>query len=164
MTLRHQKNRQNGQKIRWVVGKDHPETCNVTALINMALRKHKMKHPMSLPLAVYKDSKGKMCYLTRAKATEVIRKAVKAVYPDISKEELSKYSSHSFRVWACVTLDEQGIPPDFIKKRLRWLDESYRVYLRDTNKIDDTHLEVLRASASRTMEFVNKVQEDHSLI
>ena len=67
-------------------------------------------------------------------------------------------------VSACVTLDEQGMPPDFIKKRLRWLGESYRVYLRDTNKIDDTHLEVLRASASRTMEFVNKVQEDHSLI
>jgi len=147
-----------------VVDKDHPETCNVTALTNMALRKHKLKHTMDLPLAVYKDSKGKVCYLTRAKATEVIRKAVKAVYPDVSKEELSKYSSHSFRVWACVILDEQGMPPDFIKKRLRWLGESYRVYLRDTNKIDEMQLEALRASASRTMEFVNEVQEDQSLI
>ena len=130
----------------------------------MALRKHKLKHTMDPPLAIYRDSTGKVCYLTRAKATEVIRKAVKAVYPDISKEELSKYSSHSFRVWACVTLDEQGMPPDFIKKSLRWLGESYRVYLRDTNKIDEMHLETLRASASRRLEFVNEVQEDQSLI
>ena len=65
---------------------------------------------------------------------------------------------------ACVTLDEQGMPPDFIKKRLRWLGESYRVYLRDTNKIDEIHLKALKVSASRTMEFVNEIQEDHSLI
>ena len=90
----------------------------------MALRKHKLKHGMAsmgLPLDFYKDLKEKVCYLTRAKATEVIRRAVKAVYPDISKHKLSKYSSPSFRVLACVTLDEQGMPPDFTKKRLRWL-------------------------------------------
>ena len=57
MTLRHQKNRQNGQKIRWVVDKDHLKTCNIIALTNMALKKHKLKHAMDLPQAVYKDSK-----------------------------------------------------------------------------------------------------------
>ena len=92
------KTRQNGQKIRWVVDKDHPKTCNVIALTNMPLRKHKLKHAMDIPLTVYRDSKGKVCYLTRAKATKVIRRAVKIVYPEISKDELSKYSSHSFRV------------------------------------------------------------------
>ena len=91
MTLRHQKNRQNGQKIRWVVDKDYPETCNVIALTNMALRKHKRKHAMDLPLDVYRDSKGKVWYRTRAKATEVIRRVVKAVYPDSSKDELLCY-------------------------------------------------------------------------
>ena len=53
------------------------------------------------------------------------------------KRELMKYSCYSVRVWACVTLDEEGMSPDFIKNRLRWLGESYRVYLRDTNKINE---------------------------
>ena len=85
------KNRQNGQKIRWVVDKDHPKTYNVIALTNMAVRKYKLKHVMDLPLAVYRDSKGKVWYRTRAKATEVIRRVVKAVYPDSSKDELLCY-------------------------------------------------------------------------
>ena len=120
-----------------MVNKDKSETCNGIALTNMVLGKHKLKHAMDLHLTVYKDSKGKVCYLTRAKATEVIRRAVKAVYLDMFKDELSKYSSHLFRVLACVTLDEQGMPSDFIKQRLRWLSKSYRVYLRGTNKIDE---------------------------
>ena len=59
--------------------------------INIALKKHKLKHAMDLPLAVYRDSKGKVWYRTRAKATEVIRRVVKAVYPDSSKDELLCY-------------------------------------------------------------------------
>ena len=79
-----------------MVNKGQSETCNIIALTNMVLGKHKLKHVMDLHLAVYKDSKGKMCYLTRANATGVIRGAVKAVYLDIFKDELSKYSSHLF--------------------------------------------------------------------
>ena len=60
-----------------------------------------------------------------------------------------KYSSHSIRVWACVVLDEAGMPPDFIKKRLRWMGESYRVYLRDTNKINEKHVQALKTSAEK---------------
>ena len=38
------------------------------------------------------------------------------------------------------------------------------ILLRDTNKIDEMHLEALKVSASRTIEFVYEIQEDHSLI
>ena len=53
--------------------------------------------------------------------TEMIRKAVRKVYPDMPKEEVVKYSTHSIRVWACVSLDEARKSLDFIKKQLRWL-------------------------------------------
>ena len=118
---------------------------------NMAMRKHKLKHSMDLPLAVDKDSKGKVCYRTRAKTIEVIRRAVKTVYPEMSKDELSKYSSHSFRVWTCVTLDEQGMSPDFIKKRLRWPGESYRVYLTGFPLVANISA---RLAASRSYRFL----------
>ena len=67
------------------------------------------------------------------------------------KETLLKYSCHSVRVWACVCLDEVGKQPDFIKKRLRWVGESYRVYLRDTNKINEQNRDALKVSLEATI-------------
>ena len=75
------------------------------------------------------------------------------------KETLLKYSCHSIRVWAYVCLDEAGKPPDFIKKRLRWMSESYRVYLRDTNKINEQHRDALMASSQSTMALIEAVKE-----
>ena len=79
--------------------------------------------------------------------TEISRKAVKSVYPDISKEELMKYLTHSTRVQACVSLDEANKPPKFITKRLRWMGKSYRVYVRDTDKINEQHNLALEESS-----------------
>ena len=83
------------------------------------------------------------------------------MHPDISKEELMKHSCHSVRVWACVLLDEVGKSPDFIKKRLRWMGESYRVYLRDTNKIRKQHSEALQESSQNVMELIDNVSDDN---
>ena len=88
---------------------------------------------------LFLDSKHTVAYLTASKITEVIRKATKMFYPDISKENLMKHSTYSTRVWVCVSLGEAGMSPDFINKRLRWMGESYRVYLRDANKINEQH-------------------------
>jgi hypothetical protein len=46
--------------------------------------------------------------------------------------ELKRYSAHSLRVWACALLDEAGKLPDYIKKRLCWLGDTFRMYLKDT--------------------------------
>ena len=116
VTWRFQKNRQNGQQIRLLVDRDHPDICPALALANMALRKARLKHSLDLPLAVFKDKDGIVKYTTRQKVTDVIRKAVKRAYSDMSRKDLMKYSSHSIRVWACVALDEAGMQPDFIKK------------------------------------------------
>ena len=67
------------------------------------------------------------------------------------KKELMKYSCRSMRVWACVTLGEEGMSPDVIKNRLRWLRESDRLDLRDTNKINKEHLKALKSSAENTV-------------
>ncbi len=71
----------------------------------------------------------------------------KKVHPDWTKEEINKLSCHSFRVWACVLLSEAGASPDFIKNRLRWLGDSYRLYLRDTLAMNEQHRERLEKEA-----------------
>ena len=123
----------------------------------MAWIKAKLRHSKKLPLTIYKDKNDQIKYMTHQKVTDVIRKAVKAIYPNIPKETL--LSCHSTRVWACVCLDEVGKQPDFIKKRLRWVGESYRVYLRDTNKINAQHRDALKASLEATMALVEHVED-----
>ena len=64
MTWRIQKNRRNGQQIRMIVDRDHPDVCPALAVARMAWRKARLKHPMSKPLAVFKDKTGKVSYVT----------------------------------------------------------------------------------------------------
>jgi hypothetical protein len=92
---------------------------------------------------VYKSKQGKTLYLTGNKIAELLRAAVRAIRPDTTKEELKRYSAHSLRVWACVLLDEAGKSPEYIKKRLRWLGDSFQMYLRDTSIIQHQHVDAL---------------------
>ena len=151
----HQKNRQNAPEIGMAADKKHRKTCALTNIALMVKRKRRFGHPMDLPLAVYKNKKGHIKYLTGATFTNMIRRAVKEVYPDITREELLLYSCHSVRVWACVELYEAGKAPDFIKKRLRWLGESYRVYLRDTIKTNEQHNDALQESSQAVMDLLD---------
>ena len=63
----------------------HEHSSNVTA------KKIRVKHLADMPLAVFINTEGKVEYLTSAKVTEIIRRAVKNIYPDISNKELMKY-------------------------------------------------------------------------
>ncbi len=80
--------------------------------------------------------------------------------PILSKEEEQRYSAHLLRVWACVLLDEAGKLPDYIKKRHRWMGESFWMYLRDTRVIQDQHREALRASSEEVMDLVSALPDD----
>ena len=71
-----------------MVNKDHPKICPVINLTKMALRKIKLGHSMDLPLVIYASKKGEVKYLTSAKTTEIIRKVVRTVYPDMPNEEV----------------------------------------------------------------------------
>jgi hypothetical protein len=83
--------------------------------------------------------KNAMAYLTGSRITTHFRAAARAVRPSISKDNEQRYSAHSLRVWAWVLLDEAGKSPDYIKKHLRWMGDSFRMYLRDTHVIQDQH-------------------------
>ena len=66
-----------------------------------------------------------------------------------------KYCCHSIRAWVDVSLDEAGKSPDFIEKQLRWMGESYRVYFRDTNKINEQHHLALEESSQAVMDLID---------
>ena len=70
------------------------------------------------------------------------------------KANLSRYSAHLLRVWAYVLLDEAGMSPEFIMSRLRWMGNSFRMYLWDTGIIQDKHLNILRAASQEVINLI----------
>jgi hypothetical protein len=95
-----------------------------------------------MPVACY-SKKDSLAYITRTRIAILFRAAARAVPPTITKEDKQQYSAHSLQVWACVLLDEAGKLPDYIKKHLCWMGDSFRMYLRDTRVIQDQHHKAL---------------------
>jgi hypothetical protein len=93
-------------------------------------------------------------YLTGGKITKVLRSVAKKVHPDWSTDELSHISSHSGRVWALVLLDEAGMSPAFMTSQLRWMGDSYKLYLRDTSILQHKHIDVLEKESNEHMKLL----------
>jgi hypothetical protein len=159
ITWRIQKNRQNNQKITLSYNKTHPTICPVLAALRLVLRARRLSQPDSMPVACYLK-KGVLAYLTGSRIAFHFRAAARAVHPNITKDVEQRYSAHLMRVWACVLLDKAGKSPDIIKKRLRWMGDSFRMYLRDTHVIQDQHREALRASSEEVMDLVSALPTD----
>jgi hypothetical protein len=98
--------------------------------------------------------KKKRIYLTGKRVAALFREAAKTIHPNTPKEDLSRFSAHSLRVWACVLLDEAGMSPEFIMARLRWMGNSFRMYLRDTGIIQDKHRDILRAASQEVLDLI----------
>lgn len=160
ITWRIQKNRQNGQSITLAADNKFPDLCPVLSAARMVIRARRLIQPDDMPLAIYQTRKGERLYLTGGKIAELLRGAVKRIRPEISSEDIKRYSAHSLRVWACVLLDEAGKSPDYIKKRLRWLGDSFRMYLRDTAVIQHQHVDALRLASQAVMDLLSALPED----
>jgi hypothetical protein len=145
--FRIQKNRQNGQSITFAADDKHPHICPVRSAYRIFLRSKRLGQSDSQPMGVYENHQGLVKYLTGNKISELLQAVAKKCHPDLTKDEISRFSSHSGRVWAVVLLDEAGMNPDFIKSRLRWMGESYRLYLRDTAILQRKHIAALEQAS-----------------
>ena len=113
-----------------------------------------------MPLGVYRTKKGKSIYLTGNKIAELLRNPVKSVRPDTTSEDIKQYSAHSLRVWACDFLDEAGKPTNYIKKRLCWFGDSFRMYSRDTLAIQLQHVDASREASREVMDLISALPTD----
>jgi hypothetical protein len=107
-----------------------------------------------MPIVLYKTKKGKVIYLTGNKFAKLFWKAVRKKRPDTTPDELKRYFAHFLQIWACVLLDGAGKSPKYIKKRLCWLGDSFRMYLRDTVIIQHQHVDALLAALQEVMDLI----------
>jgi hypothetical protein len=160
ITWHIQKNRQNGQLITLAAEIDQPKICPMHSVMQLLLRAKRLNQPDDMPVAVYKTKKGKVIYLTGNKIAKLLWKAIKEVRSDTTPDKLKRYSAHSLRVWAWVLLNETGKLPDYIKKRLLWLGDSFRMYLRDTAIIQHQHVDALLAASQEAMDLIAALPMD----
>jgi hypothetical protein len=128
--------------------------------MQLVLQARRLNQPDDMPIAVYKTKKGKVIYLTCNKIAKLLQKTVKKVRPATTLDKLKRYSAHSLRVWACVLLHEAGKLLDYIKKRIRWLGDSFRMYLRDTAIIQHQHVNALLAALQEVMDLIAALPKD----
>ena len=97
ITWRIQKNRRNGQAITLSADDDHSKICPVCAALQMVLRARRLGQPDSLPVArhIYKKQR---VYLTGKRVAFLFWEAAKMIHPNMSKDELLRFSSHSLQV------------------------------------------------------------------
>ena len=98
--------------------------------------------------------KEELVYLTGKRIVTLFPEAVKAIHPKTSTADLLRYSANSLRVWACVLLDEAGMSPELIISCLRWMGNSFRMYLHDTGIIQDKHRNILQAVSQEVIDLI----------
>ena len=105
-------------------------------------------------MGVFVNKFGIKKYLTGGKIAEVLWSIAKKVHPDWSANELSRISSHSGQVWALVLLDEAGMSPAFMTSWLRWMGDSYKLYLQDTSILQHKHIDALKRESNELMKLL----------
>jgi hypothetical protein len=105
-------------------------------------------------MGVFVNKFGIKKYLTGGKIAEVLRSVAKKVHPDWSTNELSRISSHSGQVWALVLLDKAGMSPAFMTSWLRWMGDSYKLYLQDTSILQHKHIDALKKESDELMKLL----------
>ncbi len=57
-------------------------------------------------------------------------------------------------MWALVLLNEAGMTPDFMKSRLPWMGESFRLFLRNTSILQRKHVDALSKESDEVMQLL----------
>jgi hypothetical protein len=146
-----QKNRKNGQSITLVADDAHPDICPVRAAYRIYLHAKRLGQSDSEPMGIFLNKFGIKKYLTGGKIANVLQSIARVVHPDLSEDEIKRFSSHLGRVWALVLLDKAGMTPDFMTSHLCWMGESYKLYLRDNSILQQKHVDALNKESDEVM-------------
>ena len=134
ITWRFQKNGNNGEKKTIVRLPDRPGLCPVSAVIRIVQRWQALHLSLDHPLAVFTDNglaTGVVHFITEKHINHALQTAARMVYNITKKDELARFTSHSIRVGACVSLHAADLSTLNIQHALRWRSNSFWNYLRN---------------------------------
>ena len=95
-------------------------------------------------MVVYKDYKNQeIRFVSSKEIRSTLRQTASIVHNIKSELDLARYTSHSICVGACVLLHAAGKDFEYIKFRLRWRSDAFRMYLRNVTELAVQHTAVL---------------------
>ena len=146
---RHQKNKENGEKIPFARDRTLPQFCPVLAAIRIAQRASRLNTPQHEPIGVFKHKNGQRRFITDKMVTHLLRQTASTVLNiKPGSPQLQLWSTHSIRVTAANILHREKMTDSFIQTRLRWKSTSFLMYLRNTIYAANQHSNALRISDS----------------
>jgi hypothetical protein len=107
-------------------------------------------------MAIFVNKHGNTKYLTGNKISDVLCSIARTVHTDLCEDKIERFSLHSGQVWALVHLGEAGMTPDFMKSRLHWMGESYRLYLWDTSILQQKHVNALKKDSDNLLRLLGR--------
>ena len=158
VTFRTQKNGQHGEEKLFMLNPNPAGICLVSATYRALERFKRLQRldprldPRTTPLSVYWDGRARCVKLITA--TEIERfmrnlaSSVFNLHPVRNATELSKWSSHSLRVGACIALHANGFSALDIQWILRWRSMAFMVYLRNMAVLAIRHHQALDRTAA----------------
>ena len=151
---RFQKNNDNGQIIVFSRNIENPDFCVVAAAQRIIARAQRLRVPTHCPIAVY-STKGKLQRITDTAVRRSIQSCAQFVHKLTNKNDITKFTNHSVRVGACVSLHCGGADTLTIKTRLRWRSDSFAMYLRNTPLLAAAHTKILHNTNVDKIVFLN---------
>ena len=118
--------------------------CPVLAAIRIRERARKYNDTPNCPLAI--TVKRKHCQLIyKFDIDHILQKTAKAVYSLTDPNDIKKFTTHSIRVGAAVSLHSAGKSGSYIKIRLRWRSDTFLLYLRNTTTLALQHVAAINS-------------------
>lgn len=139
---RYQKNKDNGEIIKYYVDSRGNRWCPVYALLSIAQRAIRMNIPSNEPIAKYNQG-TKQYFITAKNVATILQEAAYETMGITDPKVLQKWTSHSLRVTAANELHRMGFSDAYIKHRLRWRSDAFMKYLRHTIHVARKHTEAL---------------------
>lgn len=134
--FRTQKNHEHGE-VKLLVKNKKAHLCAVEAALNIVERFHHL-HPehADFPLSIYQGEDGSIYNIVDTDIEAAMQLAACHVFglnPAKVQDaiDLSKWTSHSLRIGACVILYAIGFSGEQIQKLLRWKSKAFKDYLRN---------------------------------
>jgi hypothetical protein len=101
---------------------------------------------ISGPMAIFVNSQGLPQYIADTQVNTYLQKVAKDVYKITDPIELARWTCHSIRFGACVTLFNQHKNESFIMFQLRWQSNSWKVYIHDSPHLSEAHIQAFNDS------------------
>ena len=139
----YQKNGDNGQQILYTQNIANPSHCAVRAALSIQERAQQLKEEIDYPLTIYKDIHGQVHYINNKDIDDTLCTTAKRVYNISKTDELSRWSAHSIRVGAAITMHIAGADPEMFKTHLWWRSNTFMLYLRNVPALATKHNQII---------------------